>query len=72
MPGQDYKWMKKAGLASGIGITLVLATVMGGLMGYGLDRLLGTKPWMLIIFTILGIAAGFVEMIRMVIRLSKD
>jgi ATP synthase protein I len=72
LPGQDYKWMRKAGLASGIGITLVLATFLGGLMGYGLDRLLGTKPWLLILFTLLGIVAGFVEMFRIVIRLSKD
>lgn len=72
MPGQDYKWVEKAGLASSIGVTLVVSTVVGGLIGYGLDRLLGTKPWLLILFTILGIVAGFVEMIRTVIRISKD
>jgi ATP synthase protein I len=72
LPGQDYRWIRKAGMASGIGITLVVATVIGGLIGYGMDRLLGTYPWLLILGTILGIVAGFVEMIRIVVGLSKE
>jgi F0F1-type ATP synthase assembly protein I len=67
--------------ASTIGLTLVLATVVGFGIGLGLDRLFHTgfdNPrhvgvgWLTLVFTLLGIVAGFREMIRTVIRLSKD
>jgi ATP synthase protein I len=45
--------------AGTIGIQLVVSTFIGMGMGYYLDKWLGTKPWMLIIFLILGIVAGF-------------
>ena len=32
--------------------------------GYGLDKLFGTRPWMTIIGTGLGIAAAFVNLFR--------
>jgi ATP synthase protein I len=49
---------------STIGINLVLATFVGLAMGYGLDSLFGTSPWLTFIFLILGIIAGFREIIR--------
>jgi ATP synthase protein I len=64
--------LRSAALLSTIGLTLVLATVIGFGLGYLLDRWLGTAPWLMLLFTILGIAAGFVEMIRAVIRSSQD
>ena len=68
----DYKWIRDAGMAASIGITLVVSTALGLALGYWLDSALGTKPWLLIVFTLLGIAAGFVEMFRIVRTLSKD
>ncbi len=50
--------------ASTIGLNLVLATFIGLAMGYGLDSLFHTSPWLTIIFTILGIISGFREIIR--------
>ncbi len=47
------------GRASVIGLHLVSGTLVGGVMGYGLDRWLGTAPWGLLFFLILGIIAGF-------------
>ncbi len=72
--------MLRAGLqASTIGLTLVLATVVGFGIGLGLDRLFHTGfqndlhvGWFTVVFTLLGIVAGFREMIRTVIRLSED
>ena len=62
-----------------IGLTLVLATVVGFGIGLGLDRRFHTgfdNPlhvgWLTLVFTLLGIVAGFREMIRTVIRLSED
>ena len=43
---------------------LVVALVVGGLLGYWLDRWLGTKPWGMIIFFFLGFGAGFLNIYR--------
>ena len=42
-----------------MGITMVASTFIGLGIGVYLDRLFSTKPWLTIIFLILGIAAGF-------------
>jgi ATP synthase protein I len=39
----------------------------GGLLGWGLDSLLGTKPWLTLVMLFLGFAVG----IRNVVRISK-
>ncbi|HOK53286.1 MAG TPA: AtpZ/AtpI family protein [Armatimonadota bacterium] len=72
MANRDYNWMRKAGLASSIGIMMVVSVVIGWLFGSWLDSKLGTAPWMMLIFTLMGIAAGFIEMIRIAIVLSKE
>lgn len=41
------------------GTELVGATFGAGLIGYGLDRWLDTKPWLLIVMLLLGICTGF-------------
>ena len=33
-------------------------------MGWSIDKWLGTKPWFLLIFFILGIAAGIINVIK--------
>ena len=38
---------------------LVAATVIGFYAGYALDRFFGTSPWLMLVFLLLGIAAGF-------------
>jgi ATP synthase protein I len=59
------------GAASGISLGMkaasefIAAVVVGGLMGWGLDRLFGTKPLFIIIFFLLGVAAGVWNVIRM-------
>jgi ATP synthase protein I len=50
--------------AGTIGIQLVVSTFIGLGMGYYLDKWLGTEPWMLLIFLILGIVAGFQNVYR--------
>lgn len=50
--------------ASTIGLNLVLSTFIGLAIGYGLDSLFHSSPWLTIIFLILGIMAGFRELLR--------
>jgi ATP synthase protein I len=59
-------------LVSVIGIQLAVSTIVGTGIGYLLDRWLGTEPWLLVLFFILGTVAGFREMFRTVSRASQD
>ena len=54
-----------------IGMLLVIATLIGAGIGYALDRWLGTSPWLMIVFLVLGMVAGFVEMLRMISRYGE-
>ncbi len=45
-------------------IELVAGLLIGFGMGYGLDRLFGTLPIFLLLFTLLGLAAGIKTMMR--------
>lgn len=58
--------------ASVIGIQLAVSTIVGAGMGYLLDRWLGTEPWLLVLFFILGTVAGFREMFLTVAQTSRD
>ena len=44
---------------SALGIEIGVAVAIGLLVGWYLDRLFGTEPWLLIAFSIFGIVAGF-------------
>jgi ATP synthase protein I len=57
---------KGLGELSSIGMTLVLATVIGMVGGYYADQWLGTSPWLLLLGLAFGIAAGFVSLYRTV------
>jgi ATP synthase protein I len=43
---------------------LVAGVVVGALLGWGFDRLLSTRPWGLIVFVLLGFAAGVLNVMR--------
>jgi ATP synthase protein I len=60
---EPQTWRSLAELSS-IGMTLVLATVIGLVGGYYADRWLGTKPWLTLVGLLFGIAAGFVSLFR--------
>ena len=55
---------RKLAALSSLGLMLPSSIAVGLFFGYALDRLLGTHPWMLLIFLILGIVSGFYSLIR--------
>ena len=56
------------GIALRFSTEMVVALILGGLLGYGIDWLAGTKPIFLILFFVLGAAAG----IRNVLHAAKE
>jgi ATP synthase protein I len=56
----------RAGMAEGMRLSAeLLAGVLVGLgVGWALDRWLGTAPWLLLVFLLLGTAAGILTVIR--------
>jgi ATP synthase protein I len=71
-PSGDQSAWRALGELSAIGLTLVVATVIGLAGGYFLDRWLGTAPWLMLIGLGFGIAAGFVNLFRSVKRAERD
>lgn len=52
----QHAWRMVIEVVSGLGI--------GFGIGYGFDAVLGTDPWLMVLFTLLGFAAGVNVMIR--------
>jgi ATP synthase protein I len=71
-PSGDQSAWKALGELSTIGLTLVVATVIGLAGGWYLDKWLGTGPWLTLIGLGFGIAAGFVNLFRSVKRAERD
>jgi len=59
------------GQLSTIGMSFVFALVIGFAGGYWLDGLLGTKPWLSFLGFFLGLAAGVLNVYR-VLQLSNS
>lgn len=64
--GERNQKSEQSGLATAlrIGVDLVAALVVGVGIGVLLDYWLGTKPWFLILFFVLGSAAGILNVFR--------
>lgn len=61
---------RKSGLAYAAAFSLFACVVSGLIIGWLLDRWLGTKPWLLVTGIVLGAAAGFYEFIRQTAKIS--
>jgi ATP synthase protein I len=54
--------------ASSVGLELGIAVVVGLLGGMWLDSKAGTTPWLMLLFLVLGLVAGFRNVLRAVKR----
>jgi ATP synthase protein I len=57
--------------ASSVGLEMGLAVVIGLLVGYYMDRWLGTEPWLMLLWLVLGLVAGFRGVFRAVSRAER-
>ncbi|MBE3109079.1 MAG: AtpZ/AtpI family protein [Acidobacteria bacterium] len=55
-----------------LGLVLPSSIIVGLFFGYLLDRWLGTDPWLLLAFTVLGIVSGLLSLFRALKKQMKD
>ncbi|WP_417457711.1 AtpZ/AtpI family protein [Kordiimonas sp.] len=60
------------GRAFALGIHLVVGVVVGLMVGVNLDEWLGTTPFLLILFLLLGFGAGIRNVIRDAMRMQNE
>jgi ATP synthase protein I len=70
-PRLKYEILRQFGVLGSVGLHLVLGTFTGLAIGYFLDRAFGTNPWFTLIFLVLGVAAGFTNLFRVLRRHQK-
>lgn len=62
---------KAMGIAFRLAAEMIAGVFVGGLIGWALDNWLGTKPFLLIVFLLLGIAAGLLNTVRAAQEMQK-
>lgn len=65
-PDKEAEWAGKSSYAKAFQLSteFVAAIFVGTLLGYLIDRFLGTTPWGMIIFLLLGFVAGVLNVMR--------
>ena len=64
MKSKDF--VKALALLSQVGIMMAVCILVGVLIGRFLDGLLGTGPWLLFLFSFLGVGAAFKSLFDLV------
>lgn len=59
---KDSETIRAISYFSQIGFTIAATVIVGVLLGKYLDSLLGTSPWLLLIFSLLGLGAAMKAM----------
>ena len=66
------KLVREIGRYGTIGLEMVISVVIGLLLGWWMDSLFNTKPWLTLVFMLFGIAAGFKGLFRVLKSIEKD
>jgi ATP synthase protein I len=64
--GEKHEAWRAFGLVSAIGLDLAICAIGGTMLGRWLDSLLGTKPWLLLVGIILGLAVGIYGITKLI------
>jgi len=62
----------KLGIAFRLVTELMAAVIVGGAMGWGLDRIFGTGPFLFIVMFMVGVAAGIYTVVRSAQQMNRD
>jgi len=64
VPAAQQQSRSDFGAAFKFAAELVVGVVVGGGLGWALDKQFGTAPWLMIVLVILGFAAGLLNVVR--------
>ena len=67
----SQKSSSNIGVALKLSTELVAAVVVGTIIGYILDDWFGTKPWLILIFFFVGVAAGIMNVVKSAKNMQK-
>ena len=73
---KNFNENEKRGLFMGsafrLGTELVAAVAVGTIIGFILDNWFDTKPWFIIIFFLIGVIAGILNVIKVANNMQKE
>ncbi len=68
---KDQKSSSSMGTAFKMSTELVSAVAVGTIIGFILDNWFGTKPWLILIFFFVGVAAGIMNVVKTAKKMQK-
>lgn len=68
----DRQLLRILAKVSVVGLNIVISTFVGLGIGYYLDKWLGTRPWLTLVFLLLGVIAGFKDLARITKFVQED
>ena len=71
-PPENNDQKSSFGKAFQLSTELVSAVLVATIIGFILDNWFDTKPWLIIIFFFIGVAAGIMNVIRSAKKMQKD
>ena len=71
-PSDNNEQITSFGKAFQLSTELVSAVLVATIIGFILDNWFDTKPWLIIIFFFIGVAAGIMNVIRSAKKMQKD
>lgn len=72
MSESNNRWMIKSGPVWGLPFLIPMCVIIGYGAGWWLDSKLGTRPWLAVILTLVGLAAGIYEFASVLIQASRE
>ena len=71
MSANDNRYRKYLRLST-VGLELGLSVIIGLLIGQWLDKKFDTEPWLLLLFLLFGLVAGFRSLFRLLKETSQQ
>lgn len=71
-PRERRAFLRELGRYGALGFEMSLSVVIGLVIGYFLDKWLGTSPWLTILWVGFGFAAGVRSLYRAALSAGKD
>ena len=68
---RNQKSSSNIGVALKLSTELVAAVAVGTIIGFILDDWFGTKPWLILIFFFVGVAAGIMNVVKSAKNIQK-